>query len=40
MNITIEKNVSTFKSLSHHHFSGTVLWALFHAWSNPLSIQI
>jgi hypothetical protein len=40
MNITIEKYVSTFKSLSHHHFGGAIFWALLHAWGYPLSIEI
>lgn len=40
MYITIEKYVSTFKSLSHHHFCGAILGALFHAWSNPLAVEV
>ena len=40
MDITVEKNISTFKRFSHHHFSGAVFWELFHTWSNPLSIEI
>ena len=40
MNIAIEQNVSTFKGLSHHHFSGAVLGTGLHAGSYPLSVQI
>ena len=40
MNITVEEDVSALKSLSHHHLCWAVLWALFHAWSNPLPIEI
>ena len=40
MNIAIEQNVSTFKGLSHHHFSRAVFGTGLHARSYPLSIQI
>jgi hypothetical protein len=40
MYVTIEKYISTFQSLSHHHFSGAVFRALLHAWSYPLTVEI
>lgn len=40
MNITVEQNVSTLQCFSHHHFSGAIFWALLHARSDPLPIEI
>lgn len=40
MDVAIEKDIATFERLSHHHFCGTVLWELLHAWSHPLPIKI
>ena len=40
MNVAVEQDVPALQGFSHHHFGGAVFWALLHAWSNPLSVQI
>jgi hypothetical protein len=40
MKITEEQDISTFKSLSHHHFDWVIFRIHFWAWGNPLTIQV
>lgn len=40
VDVAVKQNVSTLQSLAHHHFGRTVFRTLFHARSDPLSIQI
>lgn len=40
VDVTVKKDVSRLKSLTHHHLGGAVLRTLFHTGSYPLSIKI
>ena len=40
VDVTVEEDVSRLEGLAHHHLGGAVLRALFHTWSDPLSVQI